>query len=218
MASPSARDRNGTSSGRPATSGADGGARNAAGRGAAPVGSCVPAPASWPGLPPPVPVEQPERLTSALPGAAPAFPGLLLAQQPTHVTPLGRCGGAGERRVQMPAGLIRDAEPEVELTQRALRPEAIRLEVDRPLELLEGELHLTRAHVGDRQHDARAHVAPVERYRLLEETDALPHPPTLELALGPGERGPGVAHEHDRDRRHDSHRFTPPGYAPRARR
>src|SRR5947207_2533023 len=158
-------------------------------------------PARWPRPPPRragasslVPLaatpEEPERRPEARPRHAPPLVRPVLLQEPRDVGSLGRVRSDLERPGQLRPRLLRDAEPEVELAQRAARREGAGCERERRLQVLEGLLHAPGAGVGDREHGARRDVARVQHERLLEEIDRLPEMAALERALRALERGP----------------------------
>src|SRR5207244_2959569 len=134
-------------------------------------------PARWP-RPPPRPTgassltpsarapEEPERRPEARPRHAPPLSRPVLLQEPRDVGSLGRVRSDLERPGQVRPRLLRDAEPEVELTQRAARCEGAGRERERRLQVLEGLLHAPGAGVGDREHGARPDVARVQHERL----------------------------------------------------
>src|SRR5207248_9711993 len=84
--------------------------------------------------------EEPERRPEARPRHAPPLSRPVLLPEARDVGSLGRVRSDLERPGQVRLRLLRDAEPEVELTQRAARCEGAGRERERRLQVLEGPL------------------------------------------------------------------------------
>ena len=76
-----------------------------------------------------------------------------------------------------------DAEPEVELAERAAWSERVGVADERRLEMLEGLFHGTGARIREPEHGAGWNVIRIECEGVLEEVDGLAHVPALECAL-----------------------------------
>src|SRR5207249_10047874 len=113
--------------------------------------------------------EGPGRRPEARPRHAPPLARPVLLQEARDVGSLGRVRSDLERPGQLRPRLLRDAEPEVELTQRAARREGAGRERERRLQVLEGLLDAPGAGIDDREHGACPDVARVQHERLLEQ-------------------------------------------------
>src|SRR6266550_1738999 len=102
--------------------------------------------------------EEPERRPEARPRHTPALARPVLLQEPGDVGSLGHVRSDLERPGQVRPRLLRDAEPEVELAQRAARREGAGCERERRLQVLEGLLDAPGASAGDRARRRAGHA------------------------------------------------------------